>query len=443
MTTSFRSRLGAVTVATVLMASAGCTTDAFDAKNGNIVAPTAVDGPAGLPAYLLGAQQDFGFANAGDEGNQEGMILISGLLADEFLSYDTFPTRIEIDRRDMDPANTTLETAFRNVQRARVAAGKAAAQYIKWAPSDGANISYLLTLSGLATIYMAENYCSGVPLSTYSADTLKYGAPQTTTQMLQLAVAQFDSALAANPGDPFPSVAKGRALLDLNQYAAAGAAVAGVATNFRQVEFHASPPQNLENGVWGFFWVRKGYSMGNLEGTNGLNFRLAGDPRVVPDSVGRAQAGTQLPANMRIVYAADKYPTKTTSVVLADGIEARLIEAEAQLLSDPTGVTTLATLNNLRATAITPAMTPLLIQATAADRVSQLFSERAFWMYATGHRLGDLRRLIRQYGRGSETVFPTGTYTRPAQVFGPDVNIPVALAETNNANFTGCLDRNP
>jgi len=36
---------------------------------------------------------------------------------------------------------------------------------------------------------------------------------------------------------------------------------------------------------------------------------------------------------------------------------------------------------------------------TAEARVDLLFRERAFWFFLTGHRQGDLRRLIRQYGR--------------------------------------------
>jgi hypothetical protein len=69
-----------------------------------------------------------------------------------------------------------------------------------------------------------------------------------------------------------------------------------------------------------------------------------------------------------------------------------------------------------------------------------MFRERAFWLFGTGHRLGDLRRLVRQYGRGSETVFPTGNYFKGG-LYGTDVNIPVPFEERNNPNFTGCLDR--
>jgi hypothetical protein len=79
---------------------------------------------------------------------------------------------------------------------------------------------------------------------------------------------------------------------------------------------------------------------------------------------------------------------------------------------------------------------------TAAQRVAFHFRERALWMYATGHRLGDLRRLVRQYGLPESAVFPTGAYYRPQYpTFGTDVNFPVPFAETNNPNYSGCVDR--
>jgi hypothetical protein len=71
-----------------------------------------------------------------------------------------------------------------------------------------------------------------------------------------------------------------------------------------------------------------------------------------------------------------------------------------------------------------------------------MFRERAFWLFMTGHRLGDLRRLIRQYGRGAETVFPTGAYHKDNLMRGTDVNIVIPISERNNPNFHGCLDRN-
>jgi hypothetical protein len=63
-------------------------------------------------------------------------------------------------------------------------------------------------------------------------------------------------------------------------------------------------------------------------------------------------------------------------------------------------------------------------------------------MYLTGHRLGDLRRLVRQYGRGTETVFPTGAYFKGG-AYGTDVTLVPSQAETNNPKWAGCTDKNP
>ncbi len=77
--------------------------------------------------------------------------------------------------------------------------------------------------------------------------------------------------------------------------------------------------------------------------------------------------------------------------------------------------------------------------------MSLTFRERAFWLYGTGHRLGDLRRLIRQYGRDQSTVFPTGTYDNGSAValfpsYGTSVNFPIGAIESSNLNFHGCSD---
>src|SRR2546428_128201 len=93
-----------------------------------------------------------------------------------------------------------------------------------------------------------------------------------------------------------------------------------------------------------------------------------------------------------------------------------------------------------------PALSPLTAAdaAAAGGAVKLLFNERARWLWLTAHRLGDLRRLIRQYRRPANTVFPTGAYFKSnPSVYGVDVNIPVPITEQNNPNFTACLDRLP
>ena len=98
-------------------------------------------------------------------------------------------------------------------------------------------------------------------------------------------------------------------------------------------------------------------------------------------------------------------------------------------------------LNNLRADyGITPALTP---GATLAEAVDDLFYERAFWLYLTAHRLGDLRRLVRDYGRVADTVYPSGQYWKLGQSYGPDLSFPLPLDEVGNPNYVACDETQP
>jgi hypothetical protein len=90
-------------------------------------------------------------------------------------------------------------------------------------------------------------------------------------------------------------------------------------------------------------------------------------------------------------------------------------------------------------------MAPLTDSGTKVGRENLLFREKAFWTFSRGQRLGDLRRLIREYGRaadGSDTGgYPIGTHPKGG-VFGSDLNLPVTTAEqTGNPNFSQCIDR--
>ena len=87
-------------------------------------------------------------------------------------------------------------------------------------------------------------------------------------------------------------------------------------------------------------------------------------------------------------------------------------------------------------------MTPLGDAGSAPARLDQLFRARAFWRFAMGTRRGDLRRLVRQYGRPATSVFPTGAYYLGG-TYGADVNVQIPITEVTNPKFTGCLDRNP
>jgi starch-binding outer membrane protein, SusD/RagB family len=427
----------------LLLAAAGC--GLLDTDQPDIVEPGDVISPAGAQALRVGAISDFALANDGDgdldEGITEGHVLLSGLMADEFVLSTTPPTEQEIDQRRVFENNVTLYLYYHNVQRARAAAETAAEALREFgaAPDEDPGIGEMLSLAGLTYVYLAESFCSGVAISNLEGDEEVFGEPQTTAQIFQTAVERFDAALA-EPGVTaeesqeifnLASVGRARALLNLNDPVGAAAAAAVVPTEFQYITEHADSPPRLQNAIFGystgFLW-----SVSDQEGGVGLPYRSAEDERVPFQDEETTGLDNTTPQ-----FTLLKYPQFDSPVVIADGIEARLIEAEAQLrVDDIPGMTT--TLNDLRDFQGLP---PLGQPGNDVAATDLLFSERAFWLFATGHRLGDMRRLIRQYERDSESVFPGGGYIKGGQ-YGPDVNLPLPQEVRNNPNSVGCLDRN-
>ena len=94
-------------------------------------------------------------------------------------------------------------------------------------------------------------------------------------------------------------------------------------------------------------------------------------------------------------------------------------------------------------------MAPLVTPTSDTAAISLLFNERARWLWGTGHRLNDLRRLERDaairggFGRPDSTVFPHGAYFKNGLVYGADVNLPLPVDEQNNPGVQACLDRLP
>jgi hypothetical protein len=205
----------------------------------------------------------------------------------------------------------------------------------------------------------------------------------------------------------------------------------------------------------------------DAEGTNGLVW--SSDPRAAITTTPALSGAMKYSAKYSLTSAGTLDPTVSapaTPIRLADGLEARLIEAEADLAAG--GPAWLATLNSLRATCIgtaacapVPGLTaaslpPLADPGTPSSRLDLVMKERAMWLFLTGHRQGDLRRLAHVYGRDPATLWPTGTYTNagfPPKVsasnndgvpYGNDVVLlPPASEQTNNTLYTGCYDKNP
>jgi hypothetical protein len=407
---------------------------------------SSINSPAELPVLEAGTQSAFqiAYSGAADEGNggHEGYINWSGIFTDEMSDEETFPTRIAVDDRIALPSNASLKGYFIDLTSARALADKADAAYDTFG-ADSAGHGVVLALGGYTYIMFAELYCEGVPVSTLNNNgSITYGQPLTREQLLQIAVGRFDSAItvATHAGDSatlnLARVGLGRALLDSNDDVDAANAVATVPVSFAY-NIGASTNSAVENnGIWEYTFNELGFSVSDSEGINGLPFLSAADPRVPAINTGGPGVSGIGPFIQQQIYI-----SQTTSIPLATGIEAGLITAEHELrTSGPTGPY-FAKLNALRATF--PGLAPIAAPPVDADGAQRLlFHERAFWMYLTGHREGDLRRLVRQYGRAINTVYPIGTAINGVP-YGTATVFEISEDEANNPNFHGCLNTNP
>ena len=444
-------RVSAPTIAGAALVLVACNpTELLQVTDPDIINVSDVSSAAGANAARVGALARLNVATSGGES----LLQLGGLFTDEWNNGDSFIARQEIDQRIITPQNTFLDAANRSLHRARLSAQQAIILMRQYSPtSPGWQVAEMYMVEAYTENLAAEHYCNGLVFSTVTDGAEVYGLPMSTSDAYNRALAHADSGLALITGTTVDDVkiksalqvTKGRILLNLNSPAAAATAVAGVLTSFQYLEYHAIT--TTSNTYWNLANLAGRYSVSNNEGGVGLNYATANDPRV-PVCLGNDAACKLIGVTKTVrddltgpFYVQRIWPARESSVPIIAGIEARLIEAEAQLkVANSAGA--LATLNAARATVT--GLVPLTDAGTDAARVDQLFRERAFTLYGRGTRTGDMRRLIRQYGRTAASVFPTGAWHKGGN-YGTDVTMPLPLSEMNNPNAGAgvCTDRLP
>lgn len=470
----------------------------------DIINPQDLSSAEAAEALRVGALSRLNDITGGSQGGgslNEGIFIFGGVLTDEWRSTDTFVQRDEIDSRLQQLTNTALTLEARGLYRTRVAAELAIPVLRTYKPLAVSDVGQMWWIHGWAEATIAENFCNGMPMSFLDAsNTIQYGEPETNVSIYNRALKSLDSANAntaagAPRGDTvkwLSAITKGRVLLDLGNYALAGSTVtaANVPNDFKFTMFYSSSTPGPQNQIWALNNSAGRYMVANNEGPLGLNPGSANDPRV-PVCVNTATTGAGAPcrnfdtpngSNSRTTafdntFTAGNFlmqlvwPNPDADMAIVMAAEARLIEAEAALRSGDV-VTFLAKLNLLRANFSTfkqptnpctatgttvpgcpviPTggnLLPLLTDpGSQAAREDLLFRERGFWLWSTGRRLPDLRRLVRPvaeggFGRPESSVFPTGPYFK-GSTYGTDKFLLVPIAEQNNPQYKGCIDRNP
>ena len=461
--------------AAAIMALAACSPDSLVKTDppSAIIDGRSANTPVAATALYNGVLNAFAATMAGSGNAQaaDDYIVSSGTMTDEFISGPGSSSPVDT-RTNFFAFSTGSESGqsglYLRLQLARVGAYQARVALQNYG-ADGSTprIGRMYAMEAYSILLLAEYFCNGIPLSqTPVSGNPVYEAGETTTQLLTKAVALFDTAITLSADSSeyqnLAKVGKGRALLDLGDFAGAGAAVAGVPLTFvSKLELKAAAnfavggvAYSLTNQLAPPTGFQAAFLVMDNEGGKGLKW--SGDVRT--PAVTQSFSGTNL--------WVPKYLTQSDPIRLADGLEASLIRAEVAF-NTGTGTAWLDTLNALRANCttlsgcapiagVTAAGLPALADSsTQAGRLRLLMSERAHWLFATGHRQGDLRRMLRApYGAPpfnftSTDVYPSGAYVNSGYTgaitsYGPDVvAIPARSEQQYNSKYTGCFDQNP
>lgn len=422
----------------------------LDVDTSGEIVPDNLDdaGPAAIPTLVNGMIGTFN--TAADE-----VARYAGLLTDELILAGTFPDRLQVDRRRVLVSNASVtDDLYTPIHAARFQADTAVVLFqarledpvfseVAEALAEGIALGRLY--GGYTRIWLAELFCWSI-LSGVFPETV----PSLPNPRMEEALVFLEEAEALAEAAELPEVRRAaivgqaRALLWLGRYGEAAMRAGQVPRSFAfRAEFSNTNPDQY-NRVYAFTWgdtegirwtIGDGTSpaRGNERWEHLNEFRELNLLRIRPPGF-TSVAGTSVPVVLQLLHNRAE-----SELVVASGIEARLIRAEAHVRA---GETTAAQelLNDLRGdfsarvsarwgvVIPTPefALDPLSLTGDLAVDLKRVADERARELWLTGDRLTTARRL-RLDPAVSIDLFP------PFKAGGgDDVAFPIVLKELQN-----------
>lgn len=369
-----RGRVGALaTIAALTPALTACDSF-FEVDNPNVIEASTVDPVADGTMFSRSAfqsfAQQFGF----------GYIMYTGWFTHEIWVGDTFPTRNEYGLRLIDDRNGTHNTELWVPLQRSIAQSEQVMEILGDGAGTELNVARAALASAYALTHQAEAFCEGTMVQPGGVP----GPRMTPAQLLEAALVRFDKAIAkggATTGTEATSivtaarVGKGRALLNLGRKAEAAAAVNGVATSFTFNLVYVDDASNrarLGNGIFS-------YSFGGTRESIVVppHYRAWNDPRIA-----FADAGKDSQDGVLRLWTQKKYPAWNSPIRLASGLEARYIEAEANISG------ALSFINERRAAGGQAAINT----TNATELLAALMEQKSRDFWIEGMRMGDWRR---------------------------------------------------
>ena len=399
--------------AAVLLAGATACTDFLAVENPNVIDVGAVDPVQDAASLANSAQQNFAAAYG-------WLIMYSSWFTGETLVSETFPTRNEFGRRDVDESNGSLNGDVWAPLSLAAASTKLVLDLELPTPDTNLNYARAALWRGYSFLLMAENFCSG---------TVDAGPELNTAAMLDSAVASFTRAItigtATNVADGtllanIARVGRARAHLQAGRkpqaLTDATAVPAGFVFTMPYVDDLANRTR-LSNRLWQFTLDRGSMSVAEpwRNGDPRVQFRAPGDHNLAPQDPSSGP-----------FYIQAKYPGYATGIRMASKLEADYIAAEAGTTADQ-----LALIAARRAANGLP---PYSGSTSPADVLTELVTQRGFDFWLEGKRIGDFRR------NPQNVLFvpvPGSPYFKPGfPPVGNDTCYPIPIQEKdNNPNF--------
>jgi len=451
---------GVAIVAATMLGACDVKNELLSPQQPGVISPSDVTNATAAEALYAGAIARWKNSMNGGGNNTEALWNWEALFTDELRSSDTFSQRNDDDQRNLSTTDGVLTPIYQAVMQTRGRARDAINALVTYDPSATGkrDIGEMYLSMGYIEMIVAQSFCNGIPFGETVNGAPVYGQPITDANASKLAISHLDSALIYLTGTDAATaniknavlVTKARAQVDIGDFAGAAASVASVPTNF-QYNFDYSTASTSDDNEW---WVMgpsvKRYNAGDSVDVAGQIFNAIPFARLNDPRVSVTNTNTKAEDNTSTFWQVNNW-NRDDPIPAESGIDARLIEAEAKLQSgDYAGM--MSILNALRTAGqtigtfkVAPMTAIATTPATKDDAIDLFFREKALWQYERGFRMDDLRRLVRQYNRPQDKVFPSGNFTRngtPSGTFGTQVAFPVPDNEKINPNFHGCLDTN-
>lgn len=426
---------------------AGCEEGLLEVNDPDVVQPDALQGPDAVPIRINGIIGDFHDA-------YDDYVLYTGLLTDEMILAGTFPTRIDVDERNVqqDPDNGSVNADLyepMHVSRASADEGAAVFQQalgndefseVQGQVRDG--IAVARFYGGYQRVLFAEAYCQSI-FGGPDGESAPVGPDARMEEALSMLQEAETAASEAGLSDLATAarVGQGRALLWLGRYQEAASAVSGVSDEFVYFSEYSGNTTAQYNEIFQYTtgtitalrWTVGDGTADNRHNERWPYFQEWVDQGLLDPDTDLEAAEIGVPVVLQLVYDGP-----ASNIPIASGWEARMIEAEAELragndqeaedLINP--LLTTPSLNPL--TAVNPSLADDLGPFEtvdfsdggfdAATDLPQLARARAAGLWLSGQRQATLRRFAEEDG---VDLYPQGTQ-------GDDMSFPIVQQEIDN-----------